>query len=139
MAEPKAGAPKVDSSVSSFDTPTARTSGEFTKVDYADLSQIVVWIEQDGGVPQQLFPSKPLSLDLRDPAPSDSVTAVASKGQLIIFKNATGSPQTIYSVSDGNDFNLGSIAPGATGQALVHSAGTIEVSQRLFGATVGGD
>jgi hypothetical protein len=127
IAEPKVGAPRADPTISSFDTPTARTTGEFTTVDYADLSQIVVWVEPVNGVSSQQLTAAPLLLDLRDPSPPDSVTAVASVGQRLSLKNATGSPQTIYSVSDGNDFNLGTIAPGASGEAVVRVPGTIEI------------
>jgi len=126
VAEPKAGAPQSDAAVSSFDTPTARNNGAFAKVDYADLSQIVVWIEPVDGSPEKSEPA-PLELSLRDPAPPDSVTGVAEVGQPIVLKNTAASPRTIYSVSDGNEFNLGSIAPGASGQAVAKSAGTIEV------------
>ena len=126
VAEPKAGAPRSDATLSSFDTPMQKNTGAFTKVDYADLSQIVVWLQPgDDSIVGGKRP--PVELSLRDPAPVDSVTAVASVGQQVIFKNATGNPQTFYSVSDGNNFNLGSVGPGATAQFTVKSAGTIEV------------
>lgn len=53
-------------------------------------------------------------------------TAVAINTEITLV-NRTGSPQTIYSVSDGNTFTAENVAPGAEARFTAGTAGLVEV------------
>ena len=45
LAQPKTGAQPPPQKVAVFDTPAPQDYGDFAKIDYSDLGQIVVWLE----------------------------------------------------------------------------------------------
>jgi len=45
IAQPKAGIQSPRGRVMSYDTPDQRGYGDFERVDYSNLGQIVVWLE----------------------------------------------------------------------------------------------
>jgi hypothetical protein len=126
IAEPKTGVVTANTHVLSYDAPAARTKGQFEKVDYASLDEIVVWLEPVGRPTSN--PSKasavPLSVDAAKPSTDLSVAGV---GEIVTFHNSGSNTINLYSVSDGNSFDLGSIPPGGHGVYVVKSAGLIEV------------
>ena len=65
--------------------------------------------------------------DLDAPGHAAAVDKAVSVGQTVIVTNHASHPQNIYSVSDGNNFHLGSLAPGQSGEYIVQSPGLIEV------------
>ena len=59
--------------------------------------------------------------------PSAGRLVAVSVGQKVIFRNTGSRAGGIYSVSDGNDFNLPLVPPGGTATYVVASAGPIEI------------
>jgi hypothetical protein len=125
VAEPKTGAPSGDAYVSEYDTPAAPTD-PFERVDYDVLDDIVVWLTTDG-TDQLLTPPAAVDVDIDSANPATGLSCVASLGQKIVFHNRSSKAAEIYSVSDGNDFDLTSVPPGGTGQYTVRSPQLIEV------------
>ena len=124
IAEPKAGAPRA-SPLRVYDVAVPRATGSFERVDYSSLDNIVVWLEPKGGATTRpSAPANPLTIDV---ATRDATMRPTSVGQRLVFRNSGTAPRTIYSVSDGNEFDLGSIPPGGSGEYAVRSPGPIEV------------
>lgn len=126
QAQPKVGAQPPPQKVAVFDTPAPQDYGDFAKVDYSDLGQIVVWLEPTNGPAEQKAP-KPVTVDINPSKTVSGVRHVASVGQQIILRNASPSPQTIYSVSDGNDFDFESVPAGGQVSYSARSPGLIEI------------
>lgn len=121
VAEPKRGAHPSDSSYGS-----AGPAGAFQEIDYSDLPDVVVWAEplNRDAVPAT---SSLTTVVLGEGSSSKPPVQGVSVGSRLIFRNQTDRTQTIYSVSEGNDFDLGSIAPGGQAEYVVRSQGLIEV------------
>lgn len=122
IARPKEGVKIPAEKLLAYDAPAAKQeTGAFEKVNYSDLEDVVVWAEpagksaRAGEVKMVTVSDKPGKL------------SVASIGQLVTFRNISSRAMNVYSVSDGNDFDLGTLAPGASGSYEVKSAGYIEV------------
>lgn len=126
LAQPKTGAQPSPEKVAVFDTPAPQEYGDFAKVDYSDLGQIVVWLEPTNG-PAEQMPLHSITVDIDQSKSISGVRHVASVGQHIILHNASSSSQTIYSVSDGNDFDFESVPAGGQVQYVAHSPGLIEI------------
>ncbi|HEY2588669.1 MAG TPA: carboxypeptidase-like regulatory domain-containing protein [Tepidisphaeraceae bacterium] len=134
-AEPKQGVPMQSSEVGVYDRPASSHygggGGAFEKVDYASLANIVVWIQPAGATPTTMPagapPGPPVRIDVGDKPSGDDKVIGAGVGQQLIFVNRTARAMTIYSVSDGNDFDLGRVPPGGERNYVVHSPGLIEV------------
>lgn len=125
-AEPKTGAQPAAQKVAVYDTPAPTDYGDYAKVDYSDLDQIVVWLEpvNSSATPA---PAGAHTIQINPQVPSKGISHVASVGQQLILRNASSSPQTIYSVSDGNEFDFESVPPGGSAEYKVRSAGLIEI------------
>ncbi|HSV16108.1 MAG TPA: hypothetical protein VLI90_17740 [Tepidisphaeraceae bacterium] len=129
-ANPKAGYRPANYHVLVYDAPTPATPADFEKVDYAALDEVVVWVEPTNaagatsGDNADLLPAR---LDVDPQKASDHLAAAVSVGQRLIFRNTGDKPGAVYSVSDGNNFHLGTLAPGARGEYTVQSPGLIEV------------
>ena len=125
VAEPKAGAAPAAQGVKVYDAPSKKTYGAFERVDYANLDRIVVWVERKApDVTSQGRPSLTVPLD---PGKSAADLRAASVTQTISFRNEGPRAMNLYSVSDGNDFDLGPVAPGGFARYTVRSPGLIEV------------
>jgi hypothetical protein len=127
VAEPKTGVATADTNVSTYDeyggsAAAAKSTGPFEHVDYDALDDIVVWIE-----PAAASATAPVKVDIDPFHPANRLSAVAGVGGSIIFHNITGNSVNLYSVSDGNDFDLGSVSAGSTVTVNVKSPGLIEV------------
>lgn len=133
-AEPKRGALAfLDSGGGLYDT-RAATGGEpdrdYELVPYSQLDQIVVWIEPLTDVP---LAERPVltTVSLRPvtdkPAGWRPPLWVASTSTPVGFTNDSDAALEVYSVSDGNVFELGSLAPGQTVQRRLASAGGVEL------------
>jgi hypothetical protein len=127
IAEAKVGVQPPPSAVSTHDAPADPSYGPHARVDYAQLDNIVVWVEP--ATKPETPPSAPPPLNKTiDPTKSShGIDGVVSVGQKLILKNAGSSPQSIYSVSDGNDFEVPSVPPSGTAEYLVRSPGMIEI------------
>jgi hypothetical protein len=121
VAEPRAGVHEV----SAYDPPSVRAAaaGQFEHVDYSFLPNIIVWLvpatETTGAPPAAL------TIELDPAKPAEEITP-ASVGQKLVLHNAAQKALSVYSVSDGNEFEL-NIAPGATGETVARGEGLIEL------------
>ena len=97
------------------------------RVDYAQLDNIVVWVEPASRPATSPPPPQPLSVDVNPQKSSHGIDGVVTIGQKLILKNAGPSPQSIYSVSDGNDFELSTVPSNGAGEYVVRSPGLIEI------------
>jgi hypothetical protein len=115
--------------VLSYDTPAAPSAptGAFEKVDYSSLPDIVVWLEQSQ-MPATSFSQLPaVTVDVNPQNAAEGLSAAVSVGQQIIFHNTAAVSANLYSVSDGNDFDLGVLPPGGSAAYTVKFPGLIEV------------
>jgi hypothetical protein len=127
MAEPKAGVQTSRGRVMSYDAPGQRGYGDFERVDYSNLGQIVVWLEPEAGSRPTDPTAGQISVETDARHPTNQVTHVVSVGQTLILRNSRARPEVIYCVSNGNEFDGGSVPPGGQAQYTVKSAGLIEV------------
>lgn len=125
IAEPKAGQPTAQPQVKTFDTLSQAGYGPFATVDYTDLGQIVVWLEPAGGGRGPMLGAQTIAVDPR--RPDDQVNHVATVGQTLMLVNQGTRPATLYSVSDGNEFDFEHVEPGGRREYVVKSPGLIEV------------
>jgi hypothetical protein len=106
-----------------------KPAGEYEHVDYNDLGDIVVWLEPTGDAAHAEVASVLKSksqVDVRAGKPADR-TLAASVGQPVVIYNAGPQPVTLYSVSDGNDFELPPLNPGTVTSFQPKSEGLIEI------------
>lgn len=122
IAEPKTGVHEV----SAYDPASVRAlaAGQFEHVDYANVSDIVVWLNPADH--HSIAPPAPLVLDMIPAKPLTGIR-VATVGQKIRFNNRYEQALDLYSVSDGNDFDFPAIAPGASGEYVTRAEGLIEI------------
>ena len=128
-AEPKRGAAPFQRSVPTYDravVPAAPPAGDFALVDYAGLEGIVVCIEPADRGASATRPSPPVVVTIR-PAPTPPPLSAAVVGQPIEVVNAGGEPVEVYSVSEGNAFDLGVLRPGERKSQPTMSPGMIEL------------
>jgi hypothetical protein len=102
--------------------------GRFELIDYDNLPGVVVWLE-------------PLDNTITAPPPAQETRVSFNRrgrigprtpegvaiGSRLVFENQGDSPQSVYSLSDGNEFDLGTILPGQRGECIVRAPGLIEV------------
>ncbi len=135
QAEPKTGYRRpvawADRDVYDTEAPSepAPASRAYALVDYDRLENIVVWVEPQGAATGTAAPSAPVSIDLSKPDTADrpwSIRVTAVGGRLM-FHNRGSRPRTVYSLSDGNEFDLDEIAPGGQAEYVARRPGLIEV------------
>jgi hypothetical protein len=124
-AKPKQGAVQSIQRLYVYDTPlAAKPSGDYERVDYSNLSDIVIWLEPSSTT--KLTPPSPITLRLDAAHPYLSLRA-ACVGQRLFLHNHSSKPDTFYSVSDDNDFTLSPISPGGSAEYTVRAPGDIEI------------
>jgi hypothetical protein len=109
--------------------PVDSAPSDYEKVDYTALDDVVIWLEPADGAKVNAASPPDVSIDV-DPqkaADADELTAAVAVGQRVILHNHGSKSGTVYSVSDGNEFQLGSVSPGGSGSLTVQSPGSIEV------------
>jgi hypothetical protein len=126
IAEEKAGYKDPDSRVMVYDSGTAKVKGPFERVDYSELDEIVVWVEPVGGGAQSP-PASPMTIEVSAKTSATKLAGAVCVGQRLIVRNSGPVAGKFYSVSDGNEFNLGVIPAGGQGEYVVRAAGLIEV------------
>src|SRR6185369_7451297 len=91
------------------------TSDMFAQVDYDSLSGIVVWIEPlEDASARSTAPPAPAAaattIRLEEPVRSGQPPwQGVIVGATIVFENRTPRAQSLYSLSEGNEFDLGAI------------------------------
>lgn len=124
VAEPKAGSKLADRAPVMYDQPGMTATpgtGAYETVDYDNLSDIVVYLEPAGGPA-----AAPRTVDVKPGATAGAIVP-ASVGQRLTLRNAATQSASLYSVSDGNEFDAGSVPPGGTADYTVRSPGLIEL------------
>jgi hypothetical protein len=126
VAEPKDGAGQP-SAIDAYGNPSDSSmgSGKYEFVDYNAVGDIVVYLQPIDAAAAPAPPPITFPLDLKKPA--DGILGVVSVGQSVTIQNAAAKSANFYSASDGNDFDLGALAPGTTATYTVKSPGVIEV------------
>jgi hypothetical protein len=128
IAEPKTGVQPPPVAVSTHDTPADQGYGPHARVDYSQLDNIVIWVEPAPGAGPAKAPAPaPMNLTVDPQKSSHGIDAVVSVGQKLVLRNAGAKAQSIYSVSDGNDFELSSVPASGSAEYAVRSAGLIEI------------
>jgi hypothetical protein len=111
----------------------AKATGEYEHVDYNALGDIVVWLEPAGddaaaatapALPPP--PRKAVDVDVSAGRAADR-TYAAYVGQPVVLFNKGTQAVTLYSVSDGNDFELAPLQPGQAATFEPKSEGLIEI------------
>lgn len=126
IAEPKTGVKDAGAHVGVYDTPALKERGQFERVDYSALDEIVVWVEPAFPMLRQpMLP--PLTIEVNAKKPVENLTSAGSIGQRLIVHNNGSTSGSFYSVSDGNEFDLGSIPAGGRGEYTIKSGGLIEI------------
>jgi len=133
-ARPAPGAPVPAASagfdrVSIYDAApsAAAPKGAYEQVDYANLDDIIVWLEPMGAASATTPPAQRPQVIKLDPRKRDGAVHAVSVGQRVTFENRSRVPLSLYSVSDANEFDLNPVAPGASAEFVVRSTGLIEV------------
>lgn len=126
IAKPKAGVTERFTRVPVYDAAPAPAvaTGAFEHVDYKNLSDIIVWLEPTARASSVAKPPHAIGVDPQKP--SNHVHA-ASVGQTIDFRNTSSRPIVLYSVSDGNEFELPPTPSGASASFTPKSEGLIEI------------
>jgi hypothetical protein len=124
VAKPKTGAKPFKSyqPTDAEKAEAAASKGDFELVDYEHLEGIVVWLESAGT--DHAHGNVKISVQSR---PAKPPMFAASVGDTASFVNGSAKPLKFYSVSEGNEFDLGRLAPGATKDQPLKSPGLIEL------------
>lgn len=127
VAEPKTGSKLAARSPVVYDKPggAAAESGPYETVDYDNLADVIVFLEP-ARAPANAPAPPPRTLDVK-PGGAAGAIVPASVGQKLTFRNAAAQPTSLYSVSDGNVFDVRSVPAGGTADYTVRSPGLIEV------------
>jgi hypothetical protein len=115
----------------------AKPTGEYEHVDYDALGDIVVWLEPASGtgeaaateaapIPSPSAPRKAMEVKVSAGRQADRIYA-AHVGQPVVLFNAGDQAVSLYSVSDGNDFELAPLPPGYAATIESKTEGLIEV------------
>jgi hypothetical protein len=124
VAKPKTGAKPFKSyqPTEAEKAEAAASKGDFELVDYDHLEGIVVWLESGGTA------HTPGNVKISvQPKPQKPPLFAASVGDTASIANGGGKPVKLYSVSEGNEFDLGHLAPGAAKDQPLKSPGLIEL------------
>lgn len=153
IAEPKSGytAPS-DSDAYSMGQPAGDSDDRFARVNYRELRDIIVSVHplssnagtqaRPDATPQMDRAAVSLSIHSERPnRPRSSEIAGpvigAAVGARIAIRNSTSAPHEVYSLAPGNEFDLGTVAPGASAEAIIQSPGLIEVLSASRDAPIG--
>jgi hypothetical protein len=104
---------------------------DYAKVDYTSLDDVVIWLEpvDRNAATASPAPPPPITVDV-DPTKAvdpDDLSAAVAVGQHVVFHNRGSRAGSVYSVSDGNEFHLGTVPPDGRGEYVARSPGLIEV------------
>jgi hypothetical protein len=135
-AEPKAGYQPPPAVSPEDDNPYARAgqaddlvTGQFTRVNYFKLRNVVVWLEP-AGVPAagEPAPGGDATFEVKAKADRDPPVQATSVGGTVRVVNRSDRPQAVFLRSEaGQVWDVGDIAPGAEAGAAVPAAGPAEV------------
>jgi hypothetical protein len=128
IAKPKAGVKAPLARVAVYDAAPSQSTntggGTYERIDYNNLADIMVWLEPKAKT--TIAPPAPTDIVITTLHESDHVHP-GSIGQTINFRNKTDRPLNLYSVSEGNEFELPTVAPGASATYVPKNEGYVEV------------
>jgi hypothetical protein len=148
VAVPKSGAKVFRTYQSDAERAAAATqsTGDLELVDYEQLDDVVLWIEPAGGQASTAKPAVERRIPVADKRAHPPLFAV-SVSDSAVFENKGSQRLRLYSVSEGNEFDLGQIQPGDVASHRFQSPGlvelldgeTFEVLARVYVVHAGGD
>jgi hypothetical protein len=98
-------------------------TGAYETVDYDNVEDIIVYLEG----PRTAAPAAaPRTIDVNPGTTAGAVIPV-SVGQKLTFRHAGAHGTPLYSVSEGNEFDVKTLPTGGTADYIVQSPGPIEV------------
>ena len=101
----------------------SHSTGELELVNYEHLDEVVLWLDSSGSATTS-------AAELRvpvTPKPAKAALFAASAGANATIENKGAKPMRVYSVSEGNEFDLGTLAPGEAKAQRLASTGLIEL------------
>ena len=102
----------------------AASTGQFELVDYEDLDEIVVWLEPKD--PAGKPPAARHKLQVK-PKPTNLPLMALSVGDAATVTNTGSRPMRLYSVSEGNEFDIGPLEPGGEKDQTLAAPGLVEL------------
>jgi hypothetical protein len=127
IARPKPGVKEPIARVAVYDAAPSQAStavGTYERVDYTNLADVMVWLDPK----QRMTLPTPLQTTIVvDSLKESDHVHPGSVNQTITFRNKTARPVNLYSVSEGNEFTLPPIAPGASTTYVPKNEGLIEI------------
>lgn len=133
IGKPKPGVKQPVARVAVYDAAPAQSTtggGTYERIDYNNLADVMVWLQPVRLDPitegQRAITPPPTDIVIDALRESDHVHP-GTIGQTIVFRNKTDRPLNLYSVSDGNEFELPPIAPGASASFVPKNEGQIDV------------
>ena len=137
-AEPKTGyvPPGTTAGSDPYASPNQASAqvefGRFERIDYDALSDIVVWAAPRDARPPAVTPPV-VTVDVPRIAPSGGGPVRATGvGGRVLARSRRDDPTGVYSVSDGNDFDLGRLAPDGETAWSARTPGLVEVLCEAF-------
>jgi hypothetical protein len=127
VAKPKTGAKPFKSyqPTEAEKAEAAASKGAFELVDYDNLEGIVVYLVS-GDTTAKTHPPAGVKIAVM-PKPAKPPLSAASAGDTATVVNNGTKPMRLYSVSEGNEFDLGQIPAGGTKDQPLQSPGLIEL------------
>ena len=101
----------------------SQSTRELELVNYEHLDEVVVWLDSSGSAATSTG-------ELRvavTPKPGKAPLLAASVGANAVIQNKGAKPMRLYSVSDGNEFDLGTLARNEAKSQRLASPGLIEL------------
>ncbi len=131
VAKPKDGVTEPIARVAVYDAAPqpARADGQYERVDYKNLTDIILWVQWPGfttrGRLVTVSPSA-VTIEVNADKPTNATLPVALDGKVVV-RNTSSRTVSLYSVSKGNEFDLPNVQPGQTAEFQARSEGLIEV------------
>jgi len=97
----------------------------YARVRYTALEDVVIWLAPQSADAAEKR-ADAVEIELRR-SKSEPPLVAASCGATVRMRNASETPMVVYSVSEGNAFDLGSLAPGEVATWTARAPGLVEV------------
>lgn len=111
-----------------FESSSPAETAAFSRVDYRQLENIVVWLEPLWEeIPPTELPVVTIDFDTSRPPPDAIPFYVTGIGGRLEFHNGASRNEVIYSLSEPNVFDLGSVSSQAVASYEVRGPGLIDV------------
>jgi hypothetical protein len=124
-AEPKAGYKPPAAASSDYGSDDSHEISPYSRFDYEELDEIVVWLEGGPGTVTPLMSVLPRTINLA--APPQSIVALPVGNHLLIRNNSAKPDRVFLRYEAGGIVDLGTLAPGAQLEHVLQVAGPVEL------------